>query len=361
MVDLTSTHGTFVNKVLVPKGGEAGVRVGDILKFGESSRLYLLEGPAEEMPEEYDSENLRKLRKKLASAGVVLGGDKPGGGGNVTDTDGNKRGGDDIYSEKGTETPSTVSWGFGEDAEDEEQEEGGGRDGDDDAGTTKFSSSKMLGDLPEYLLKANSKDKERQAISISKDDVHKKDVKVYEKMQKKQEKIDNMYLEIDRIRSKESKSGGLTEGQEAQISKNEQAILKLTDEIATLEKSLQEKNDVRRGSSEAGTGPLKGVEDVLIDSDDDDYYDRTNAAAEKRKAKEKGKWSFKAASSTKRQMGEIETAESLGSKLEVLRGKKTKAMEDMASAEADIAKGMITFQHMHVCVYRFWDVKVVGN
>jgi hypothetical protein len=59
--------------------------------------------------------------------------------------------------------------------------------------------------------------------------VNKKDVKTFEKPQRKQEKIDNLNTEIEKIRSKESSQGGLTPGQEAQIARNEAAILKLTD------------------------------------------------------------------------------------------------------------------------------------
>jgi hypothetical protein len=48
------------------------LNIGDVLKFGESTRLYIVAGPAEELPEEYDSENLRRLRLKAHLQNKVL-------------------------------------------------------------------------------------------------------------------------------------------------------------------------------------------------------------------------------------------------------------------------------------------------
>jgi pSer/pThr/pTyr-binding forkhead associated (FHA) protein len=43
--DLGSSHGTFVNKQEVPKQKFVPLKVGDIVKFGASSRMYVLNGP----------------------------------------------------------------------------------------------------------------------------------------------------------------------------------------------------------------------------------------------------------------------------------------------------------------------------
>jgi hypothetical protein len=48
------------------------LNIGDVLKFGESTRLYIVAGPAEELPEEYDSENLRRLRLKAHLQNKVI-------------------------------------------------------------------------------------------------------------------------------------------------------------------------------------------------------------------------------------------------------------------------------------------------
>lgn len=57
--------GTFVNKrPLAPKTFEQ-VRPGDVLKFGESQRIYLLTGPEYQRPPELESETLAKVRQAL--------------------------------------------------------------------------------------------------------------------------------------------------------------------------------------------------------------------------------------------------------------------------------------------------------
>jgi hypothetical protein len=55
----TSTHGTTCNKKCMPRQAYFRVSAGDVLQFGQSSRLYVV-GRAE-----YESEHLRKLRLKL--------------------------------------------------------------------------------------------------------------------------------------------------------------------------------------------------------------------------------------------------------------------------------------------------------
>lgn len=46
------------------------VRVGDVLKFGQSSRLYVFQGPAELMPEEGLSRTEKQHLKRLEAAQV---------------------------------------------------------------------------------------------------------------------------------------------------------------------------------------------------------------------------------------------------------------------------------------------------
>jgi len=47
MYDLGSTHGVTVNKKPIPKKMHVEIHVGDVVRFGQSSRLYVLTGPAD--------------------------------------------------------------------------------------------------------------------------------------------------------------------------------------------------------------------------------------------------------------------------------------------------------------------------
>lgn len=65
LYDLGSVHGTFVNKQPVVQKVYHRLNVGDMIRFGASSRTYIVNGPQELLPEEHDSQNLRKYREAL--------------------------------------------------------------------------------------------------------------------------------------------------------------------------------------------------------------------------------------------------------------------------------------------------------
>ena len=64
MYDLGSTHGTFLNKNRVEARKYVTIPIGSTFKLGCSTRFFVLNGPQDLMPPEYDSENLRELRSK---------------------------------------------------------------------------------------------------------------------------------------------------------------------------------------------------------------------------------------------------------------------------------------------------------
>ena len=61
---MDSAHGTIVNKQRIPPQHFTKLRVGDQLKFGESTRTYILLGPEEPQPELPESKRISKLVSK---------------------------------------------------------------------------------------------------------------------------------------------------------------------------------------------------------------------------------------------------------------------------------------------------------
>ncbi|OXB72946.1 UNVERIFIED_CONTAM: hypothetical protein H355_001913 [Colinus virginianus] len=114
--DLGSTHGTFLNKARVPPRTYCRVRVGHGLRFGGSSRLFLLQGPEEDQESESELTvtQLKALRKQQQAKleKTMLGEDSDE---------------EDEKEEQGNERSQNVdmscSWGMGEDAEEDEAEE----------------------------------------------------------------------------------------------------------------------------------------------------------------------------------------------------------------------------------------------
>jgi pSer/pThr/pTyr-binding forkhead associated (FHA) protein len=115
LYDLRSTHGCFVNKKRVLAEEFVRLHIGDVVVFGESTRLYAVCGPPELLPAEYESLNLAKFRERLAK----------------------KR---EVQAEKRQEEQRGASWGFGEDAKEE-----------DDPSEEEEDTAKAKEDLPDYL------------------------------------------------------------------------------------------------------------------------------------------------------------------------------------------------------------------
>jgi pSer/pThr/pTyr-binding forkhead associated (FHA) protein len=63
LFDLNSTHGTFVNKQRIAAKTFTPLNIGDSVRFGESSRLYILNGPEELRPAEVSRAAPIKLDK----------------------------------------------------------------------------------------------------------------------------------------------------------------------------------------------------------------------------------------------------------------------------------------------------------
>nr|CAD1826650.1 unnamed protein product [Ananas comosus var. bracteatus] len=257
LYDLGSTHGTSVNKKQVKKKVYMEIHVGDVIRFGQSSRLYIFQGPSELMPPEGDFQKLREARiqEELLDREASLS-----------------------RARAEASLAEGISWGIAEDAVEEA--------GEDDADEVTWQAYK--GQLTERQEKTRSK------------------------ITKRMEKVANMKKEIDAIRSKDIAQGGLTQGQQTQIARNEQRISQIMEELESLEEtlneSIRESLGARAGKVAHGwkKGSIEDDDDIL--SDDDDFYDRTKKPSSQKSSEQQS----------------VETADTLLDKKDAITGE----MED---------------------------------
>lgn len=98
LYDLNSTHGSFVNKMKVPPKTYIRLRVGYMLKFGGSTRIYILQGPGfdEEAESELTITEMKELRLKKQQEAK-----------------------EKVLEEEKRKEAEGVSWGMTDDAEEE--------------------------------------------------------------------------------------------------------------------------------------------------------------------------------------------------------------------------------------------------
>ncbi|XP_023406317.2 kanadaptin isoform X2 [Loxodonta africana] len=119
LYDLGSTHGTFLNKIRILPRTYCRVHVGHVLRFGGSTRLFILQGPEEdrEAESELTVTQLKELRKQqqIMLEKEMLGEDSDEE--EEVDTTERKRNTGSQDDEMG------CTWGMGEDAVEDEAEE----------------------------------------------------------------------------------------------------------------------------------------------------------------------------------------------------------------------------------------------
>jgi pSer/pThr/pTyr-binding forkhead associated (FHA) protein len=244
--DLGSAQGTQLNKQLCDKNTYYRVYVGDMIKFGASTRKYIVLGPESHTREEYNSAGMESYRTKLAerSAEIQAKLDKE-------------------------EERNAFSWGMREDAEPEPEEEDNDTFGERDQ------------ELPEYLRKMKNDENfdrkygEKFKASIDETEAkNAKDAEVMEKIRKKERKIQNMQEENRRIYLKEgSQENGLTEGQMAAVARNDKSITALETEVEDLIRQIRAKAGDR--------GQAGAVKKASRANDDDtDLIDLTEQTAD---------------------------------------------------------------------------------
>jgi hypothetical protein len=250
-----------VNKRRLKPGVHAPVFVGDQIKFGQSSRAFIVAGAAALMPEEgLSREERRKLRalEKMSEQEAVV------------EIEREQR----ARAQAAAATAAGASWGLEDDDTLEEQQ--------------------READLLEHF-----DWREHQGTFTEKQQDQR------EKIQRREQKIANMKAEIERIKAKETSDNPLTAGQQNQITRNETAAEKLEEEIEdmdevlndSLRESLGAKRINREGGKRRKKKKKKGAysDSDYSDDDDDDFYDRTDAAKERRRKKEKAKADKRAA------------------------------------------------------------------
>ncbi|KAK7104376.1 kanadaptin-like [Littorina saxatilis] len=116
LFDLDSTHGTWVNKVKVKPNVYRRLHVGHVIKFGGSSRLYVLQGPEEDQEPESEMSvtELKQKTNKLKREAEVL---KQAEQAELDEEEERGRQRQKILDARG------CGWGIGEDAAEEEPDE----------------------------------------------------------------------------------------------------------------------------------------------------------------------------------------------------------------------------------------------
>lgn len=242
--DLMSTHGTKVNKRPLPNAaiskqetnstaaGSRGVRLfpGDLIQFGASTRLYVIDGPPEyergavqareqqAKQEQLDKVKNRQQQQQQQSTGLGKTDNGPG-----------------------------VTWGISMDDDHDDHE----YDNHDRGRAVTDKKLPMDIQVPE---------KHQQSLG---------------RLNALKYKLSNLQTEDDRIRRK----GDLTEGQERQLQRNSEREQALERQIVELEEALYDKLYPSSSVETAGGQYRKNRQDknneVDDHDDDDDYYDRT--------------------------------------------------------------------------------------
>lgn len=279
--DNRSANGTFVNKQRLRPQSYHKLNVGDIIKFGESTRLNVLKGPEQAIDEESEIEKLSQLRRAMKEKAARQAESEDFG----------------------------VTWGIQDDAVDPYADDDERRKTDSSNSNMKFVNGKLSlslandtddddrfrsGDggmhahrnnLPAYLQQDENYDRKYGAKfevkldeSLIKSD---KDRELLDKIRKNERKIQNLQEEIRRIYMKEhTQEDGLTAGQQSVISRNDKAIADLTTTISDLVKRLEQKQIDRIGST-VQTDLVPGKRPRVDDeSDDAMVYDTSHSTAD---------------------------------------------------------------------------------
>jgi pSer/pThr/pTyr-binding forkhead associated (FHA) protein len=241
LYDMESTHGTFLNKSQIPEKQYVQFRVGDQMRIGNSDRVYVLNGPQDLMP----AEGMSRAEKQQAEVLEAYRRNKKA-------------------EEEKAKEQMAIAMSRGE-----------GMSSD------KVQAALYSGnfDWRGYAREKGLTDKQQ---------------KVADKIRKKQNRIEHVQRENDRIMAKQKQDHGslldegLTVGQANTLAKNEREIGQLMEEIEDLEDqiidSIQDSIDSALGSKtkiSAKHARNDGSDEDLESDDDDMVFDRTKTRKRK--------------------------------------------------------------------------------
>ena len=279
--ELGSTHGTFVNKQRLQSKQHVELSVGDVLRFGASTRLYCLQGPddlrKEVLRDKHTPAELQKLKYDLLQQRKKQ----------------NQERQEQAAAAAAEQLSSaTCMWGEQEDAQ-EEEEFGSARRAAADAsgGLSSFGGAQRVQST--WEIEKEMKDTEQKKAGMSD-----RELKLMDKIEAKTNKLNNVQMENERISAKEAE-GDLSAGQRDQLARNETTAAKVREDIETLEEEMDElkRTQARQRGEEPPPSRRRGGRGADDDdSDDDEFFDR---ASEKKKKARSGKAGEKRAKGAK--------------------------------------------------------------
>eukprot|EP00824_Muranothrix_gubernata_P003221 TRINITY_DN13946_c0_g1_i2.p1 TRINITY_DN13946_c0_g1~~TRINITY_DN13946_c0_g1_i2.p1 ORF type:complete len:671 (+),score=166.47 TRINITY_DN13946_c0_g1_i2:55-2067(+) len=295
LYDLGSTHGTFLNKHLLAPFTYAQFKIGDMFRLGQSTRMYILNGP-EELTENLEGDATIGTLSKKSSEGQSKRLSKK----QIFDrrVEQIKKLAAEREKQKiqfkHTSEEEGISWGFDEDAEEVSESESS----DYDIGS-KLDLEKIKGkDLT---------DKQKGIVA---------------KIEGFQKKIENLKTESGNLRKK---------GYEEMSDGQRNRVLNIDNKVEELQIKVEEQEDNLRTSLKGEGGKkdhsafYRKLEEV--DSEEDEYFDRAKFNTFNKRRKQVDVPNAPA-----------ETYESLKFKLETLISQRQKFMEEMENIGSKKAK-----------------------
>ena len=272
--EMGSTHGTLLNKRRLPAKEHVEMSVGDVLRFGASSRLYCLLGPdnlrKEVLRDNHTPAELQKLKYDLLQKKKQQM---------------QERRKQEAAAAAEQLSDATCMWGDQEDAEDEDLEGLSGVGGAGSAGGAAAGSLSSFGNA-QRVQSTWEMEKQMREDDKAKEGMSEREKTLLEKINQKQSKLNNMTIENERISAKEIE-GDLSEGQRGQLARNEQNAAKVNDELQDLLEQMDELKRTQarqRGEAPPPSRSRRRKAGMGDDSDEDDeFFDR--AAAKKKKGK----------------------------------------------------------------------------